>query len=139
MKRRCDNVSQQSYIYYGARGISVCDEWRNDFMAFYNWSMDNGYIDGLQIDRINVDDGYSPENCRWVTRSDNSQNRRMRGDNTTGYVGITKRGNKWYSSITDKGCNYHIGVFNTPKDAAIAYNNWVMKLGSNHRLNVIDD
>lgn len=73
MKERCADTGNPNY---GGRGISVCDEWKNDFMAFYTWSMLNGFKPGLEIDRIDCNGNYDPENCRWVTRKVNSDNRR---------------------------------------------------------------
>ena len=76
MISRCYSEKAISYRLYGARGIGVCDEWRSSFEDFYQWSMVNGYKLGLQLDRKDNDSGYSPENCRWVTRSANMRNTR---------------------------------------------------------------
>lgn len=76
MIQRCHNQNNKSYSSYGARGIKVCDDWRTDFQQFYDWSIANGYEHGLQIDRINVNDGYSPSNCRWVSTFVQARNKR---------------------------------------------------------------
>lgn len=76
MKRRCYNENDKNYKYYGGRGITVCDEWRNNFTTFYNWAIENGYTDDLTIDRINNDGNYEPSNCRWVTMAQQNRNKR---------------------------------------------------------------
>ena len=73
---RCTNQYIEAYKDYGGRGITVCDEWKNDFLQFYNWSMENGYKKGLQIDRIDNNGNYCPENCRFVTPEENCRNKR---------------------------------------------------------------
>lgn len=76
IKHRCYNANCKRYSSYGGRGITVCDEWKNDFLTFYNWSIANGYQDNLTIDRINNDGNYEPSNCRWTTVKVQSTNTR---------------------------------------------------------------
>lgn len=75
MKARCLNVNHKSYKWYGGRGITVCDEWKTNFVVFRDWAKANGYERGLQLDRINGNDSYRPGNCRFVTASINNRNR----------------------------------------------------------------
>ena len=67
MKRRCYCDKSISYKYYGLKGIKVCDDWRNCFENFRDWSINNGYKDDLTIDRIDSESDYSPENCQWIS------------------------------------------------------------------------
>ena len=76
IKSRCYRKSDKDYPNYGGRGITMCDEWRYDFWVFVDWAMENGYHDGLTIDRKDNDKGYSPDNCRWITRYEQNQNKR---------------------------------------------------------------
>ena len=94
MKERCNVKSCKSYKHYGARGIKVCDEWSNDYMSFYRWSMENGYSDGLSIERIDVNGNYCPENCKWIPFKEQPRNRR---DTVyaTNNDGITKPLTEW--------------------------------------------
>lgn len=79
MKARCYNPKTPKYNLYGGKGIKVCDEW-SDYEAFKEWSFNNGYaedIKGISIDRIDSDKDYSPDNCRWISISENSAKANM--------------------------------------------------------------
>ena len=93
MKSRCYNENNHAYKNYGKRGITICDAWLNDFDVFYNWAINNGYEEGLTIDRINVNGNYEPNNCRWVDYKTQNNNRR---DNVIlTYKGKTQSIGQW--------------------------------------------
>ncbi|HFO6560907.1 TPA: hypothetical protein ACHKTU_000074 [Escherichia coli] len=75
MKTRCKKSNNNPRNkHYREKGITICDEWLNDSSKFIEWALNNGYHEGLEIDRIDNDKGYSPDNCRWVTHAENMRN-----------------------------------------------------------------
>lgn len=76
MKDRCKNLNNPRYHHYGGRGIKVCGKWLNDFSAFRDWALTNGYSDELTIDRIDVNGDYAPNNCRWISNFEQQSNKK---------------------------------------------------------------
>lgn len=97
MKERCYNTNHNSYHNYGARGILMCDEWRDSFESFLNWSISNGYASELTLDRIDNNKGYSPENCRWTDMKVQSNNTRKNVCIT--FNGETKTLSQWAEQL----------------------------------------
>lgn len=93
MKNRCYNKKRKKYKNYGERGIIVCDEWKNNFEAFFKWSKENNYSDDLTLDRIDVNGNYEPQNCRWATPKEQANNTRKNHKITLN--GITKNLCEW--------------------------------------------
>ena len=101
MLQRCYHKNCSHYARYGGRGITVCDEWKNDNTAFYRWALDNGYREGLTLDRIDNNGDYTPDNCRWVSVKTQNNNKSKCVYIT--YKGETHTMQEW-ASIT--GINY---------------------------------
>lgn len=121
MKTRCLNPKCSIYEYYGLRGITICDEWKNDPEAFYEWSIANGYSDNLQIDRINNDGNYEPSNCRFVTPIVNMRNRRSQKKLSTlpeGVYNANSKNNTFVAQITMYGKLVCLGTWSTPSEAS---------------------
>lgn len=116
MIRRCHNPNTSGYERYGAKGITVSDEWR-DFESFYN-DMSESYMNGLSIDRIDNSKGYLKENCKWSTDHEQSINKGMFKNNTTGYKGVypTKHGT-WKARITVNIHVVNLGQYSTKEEA----------------------
>ena len=102
MKDRCSCPNNPVYKYYGGRGITVCDEWlckerignkTKGWLVFKAWALNNGYRDDLSIDRIDVNKGYFPENCRWVTQKIQANN--TRSNRFVTYNGRTQTLSQW--------------------------------------------
>ena len=117
MKSRCYDPKYHSFKHYGGRGITVCEEWLNPekvtigryihnqskgYIAFKEWALHNGYREGLTLDRIDTDKGYSPENCRWVTMKVQSNNKR--NNKLITYKGVTMTLKQWSEKLN---INYH--------------------------------
>ena len=117
--RRCHDINKDNYPSYGGRGITVCDEWRNDRAEFCRWLESEGFRDGLQVDRIDNDKGYSPENCRLLPNSFNGINKKS--SSLTGVCGVNFKSNcpnrPFLATVRLYGNLYTIGRFTNLSEA----------------------
>jgi hypothetical protein len=136
IKQRCNNPKYKSFAYYGGRGIKVCEEWQDDYALFRNWAMANGYSRELEIDRKDNNKGYSPDNCRWVTRQQNMMNvRKKKSGVSCKYKGVQPNGKSgWIAQICHHRKVIRLGRFSTALAAAIAYDDMAVKLNGEFAL-----
>ena len=114
MKHRCYNPKAGKYRRYGARGIKICNEWLNDYDTFRNWALQNGYSDKLTIERIDNNDDYCPENCRWATWKEQAQNTCRTVRITVD--GITKNKSEWAEILNKRNDSATKTIINKLKD-----------------------
>lgn len=121
MIRRCENKNTKDFSYYGARGIKVCDRWRESFECFLS-DMGERPSPTHSIDRVDVNDNYHPDNCIWATQSTQVLNRRMFKNNSSGVTGISldKKTNHWVASIQVNKNSVYLGYFLRKEDAIAA-------------------
>lgn len=133
MITRCYNQKSGSYKHYGGSGIGVCEEWRKSPKHFIEWCERNGKRDNLQVDRIDNNGNYSPENCRLVTPHVNSCNKRVPSTNKTGAVGVHIRNNKFVAQIQSmyhkNGAKIYIGQYDTLQEAVDARQEYIVRFG----------
>ncbi len=131
MKIRCYNEKTRAYKWYGARGITVCDEWKEDFKAFFDYisTLPNFGKKGYTLDRIENEGNYKPKNVQWSTQHEQATNSRKRSDNTSGYTGVYVKGDKYTACIGINRKLKHIGVYNTIKEAIEGRNNYIKTHG----------
>lgn len=133
---RTTNEKSNVFYKYGGRGITVCDRWKdiNNFIE----DMYPLYKEGLTIDRIDNDKGYSPENCRWAEKNIQARNTRvLRSHNTSGYRGVSFRKNRntWQASIRVNNSDVYLGSYKTALEAAQAYDRYVISSNLEHNIN----
>lgn len=112
MKRRCFNKACGRYKDYGGRGITICDEWL-DYEVWKQWALTHGYTDELTIERIDNDGNYCPENCKWITRSEQRRNNRQ-------LIKVEYKGKTWI--LKDLCDAYGLGYSRTHQ--RIKYRGW---------------
>lgn len=114
MIQRCENPKNNQYKNYGARGIKVCDQWRNDYSAFIK-DIGKRPSNNHSIERIDVDGDYEPSNCKWVTPKEQARNRRIK--NTTGVNGVTKKDDRFIVKMKVNGKTIYLGTVSTINEA----------------------
>ena len=126
MRKRCNNNKSANYKHYGARGISVCDEW-DDFVKFEKWAIEKGYEDTLSIERIDNDKGYYPENCKWITMDEQKLNTRQIRE----FEAISPNGEKFIGKVQKHFAEKHnlkaFGISDCLQGKQLTHKGWKFK------------
>ena len=139
MKRRCYDIKRRDYKWYGGKGITLCEEWL-DPKVFIDWCEET-YVEGMTLDRIDVDKNYQPDNCRWVDMSVQNSNKGIRATNTSGYTGVTwhKNVKRWCSTLRSQGVLINVGTFKDKIEAVIARDNYIIANGLPHPVSSLSE
>ena len=140
MLQRCTNLEHRSYKWYGARGITVCEEWL-DVVNFVAWAEStHPNMEGYTLDRIDNDKGYSPENCTWSDKTTQAINQRIMKNNTSGYVGIywNKANKRWVVNIRISKKLINLGSFKDKIEAVLARDNYIIENKLPHKLSILN-
>lgn len=137
--QRCNNEKSHAFRDYGGRNISICKKWKENFLAFKKWALENGYKENLEIDRIDNNGNYEPSNCRWTTRNIQCRNTRLSRANTSGYRGVTynKISKKFKVKIVVNSKAIHLGYYTCRLAGAYAYDKYVADNNLEHTRNFI--
>lgn len=148
MLRRCYNPKTSNYKYYGDRNIEVCEEWRNSFVAFYEWALENGFdkdkygkkSNCYSLDRIDNNGNYEPKNCKFSSKREQNINKRPTIPNTSGYVGICKHScaDIWYGRVRGRdGKVLYTGMSKDIIEAVKMRNDFIVRHKLDNKLNAI--
>jgi hypothetical protein len=136
MVQRCYNIKAKSYANYGGRGITVCMEWQ-DIKNFIEWAEEtHPNIEGMSLDRIDNDKGYSPENCRWVDKITQATNQSMKKNNTSGFTGVSwyNKDKRWVVGIMVNNVKISLGSYINIQEAVTARDNYITQNNLPHKL-----
>lgn len=133
MLQRCGNPKHKMFLHYGARGITICDEWL-DYLTFQKWANATGYSENLSIERIDVNKGYSPANCCWADKTQQARNRRALHGYSSKYIGVSFDAdrNKWFACIGIGRKTIALGRFASEIEAAKARDTYITENNLKH-------
>ncbi len=127
----CNNAEHPNYHHYGDKGIEMCDEWKNNFNAFLNWALNNGYEEdsNLIINRTNPKGNFDPDNCRWADKYVQASNKGLRKNNKTGYQCICEGKSGYRVDTMRMGQRIHIGCYKQLEEAVNERNKYFLQRG----------